>query len=92
MQEQKEIQKPSNAQLNNMEQHPPFIWRSKQTSIDGYICYLVDEDGPSHGKEAAVTNYDTERLPSSLKICFKCITWKRLTYNMISIIIILMSR
>ena len=37
----------------NLEKYPSFTWRWEQTSIDGindYICYLVDEEGVSHGK------------------------------------------
>ena len=59
--------KPSHAQLNKLKQHP-FSWRSEQTSndsINGCICYLVDEDGLPYGKEAAVTNHQMQRLPSS---------------------------
>ena len=50
-------QKLSDAQLNILEQDPPFTWRSEQTSIkgiDGYICHLVDEDYLPYGKEAAL--------------------------------------
>ena len=62
-------QKPSNAQLNELDKHPPFTWRSEQSSIDGingYICYLVDEDGRLYCKDAAVTTHQIQRLPSSL--------------------------
>ena len=34
--------------------------------INGYICYLVDEDGLSYGKEAAITNHWMQSFPSSL--------------------------
>ena len=40
-------QKPSNAQLINLEQCLPFMWRSEQKTIEdisAYICYLVDKD------------------------------------------------
>ena len=53
-------QKSSNIQLNIMEQHPHFTWRSEQTSIegiDGYICYLLDEDGLLYGNKPAGTNH-----------------------------------
>ena len=62
-------QKPSDAQLNKLEQHPPFTCKSEQTSnegIDSYICYLVEADGLPYGKEAAVTNHQMQRLPASL--------------------------
>ena len=55
--------------MNNVEEHPPFTWRPEQTNIDGIngdICYLADEDELPYGKEAAVTNYQMQRLPSSL--------------------------
>ena len=55
--------------MNNLGQHPPFTWTSDQTNIDsinGYICYLVDEDGLPYGKEAAVTNHLVQSLPASL--------------------------
>ena len=84
-------QKHSNTQLNNVQQHPPFIWTSGQTNIDGingYFCCLVDEDGPCSGKYAAVTNHQMQSLPSSLmnshqskeEELFKCITWKSLMF------------
>ena len=61
--------KPSDAQLNKMEQHPPFTWRSEQTSIEGivgYICYLVGEDGLPYVNEGAVANHQRQRLPALL--------------------------
>ena len=66
-------QKPSNAQLNDLEQHPPFTWRSEQTNIDsinGCICYLVNEDELPHGKEAAVINHQMQGLPFHQQIHF----------------------
>ena len=60
--------KTTDAQLNKLEQHPHFTWRSEQTSIDsidGYIC-LVDADCLLYGKEAAVTSHQKQRLPASL--------------------------
>ena len=45
------------------------MWRSEQTStegINGCINYLVDGDGFPYDKEAAVTNYQMQRLPSLL--------------------------
>ena len=62
-------QKPSNVQLNNLEQHPPFTWRSEQTNIDdinGYICYFMIEDGLPYGKKAAVNYHQMQSLPYSL--------------------------
>ena len=63
--------KPSDAQFNKLKQHPPFTWRSEQISIegiDGYICYLVDEDGLPYCKEAAVTNNQMQWLLVSLMV------------------------
>ena len=62
--------------LNTLEQQTSFTWRSEQKNIDGinsYICYLVDEDGLSYGKEAAVTNHQMLRFPSSL---MNSLQWK----------------
>ena len=56
--------KPSDAELNKLEQHTPFTWRSEQASIeniDGYICYLVDADFLPYGKEVAVSNHQRQR-------------------------------
>ena len=67
-------QNPLNAQLNKLDQHYPFIWRSEQVSIEGiggYICYLLDEDRLCYGKEAAVTNHQMQWFSSSLMNSFQ---------------------
>ena len=56
-------QKPSNAQLNNLEKNPPLKWRSEQTIT---FVILVDKDGLPHDKEAAITNHQLQRLTSSI--------------------------
>ena len=61
-------QKPSNAQLNKIEQHPSFTWISEQRNIDsinGYICYLV-KMGFLLTKRLLLTNHQMQTLPSSL--------------------------
>ena len=64
----------ANAQLNNLEQHPPFTWRSEQKTIQGisgYNCYSVDEDGVPYNKESVDTNHQMQRLPASLMNSFQ---------------------
>ena len=67
-------QEPSSAQLYNLEQYSPFIWKLKYEIIEGiscYICYLVDEDWV-HCKKR-------QFLP--LVRCIGCLLWSCFPYN-----------
>ena len=57
--------KPSNAELNNLEQGHPFTWRSEQKMIEGISVYLANEDGTPYSKKAVATNHQIQKLPSS---------------------------